>query len=79
MTLIESEFLRFVDITPSGRKTKVTDIYSVHHGNALGQISWYGAWRQYCFKPNSGTIWNTACLETVNANIKMLMDERKNK
>ncbi len=43
----------------------------------LHEIKWYGRWRQYCFFPEEGAIWNTRCLEDVQEVIKALMDERK--
>ena len=47
-----------------GRKTHVYVIRS-KDDIELGQIKWYGAWRQYCFWPNGETIWNGRCLQNI--------------
>ncbi len=57
-------------------KTDVWGIYSKSQGTLLGTIEWYGAWRQYCFFPNSLTVWNTGCLNDVCSFIKVKMQER---
>lgn len=64
---------------PAGRKT---DIYHVvtKDGNALlGQISWYGPWRQYAFMPNSNTVFERQCMLDIVRFIHRLMAERKEK
>jgi hypothetical protein len=58
-------------------KTKRIVILSKRHWSILGEIRWYGAWRQYTFRPDPETIWNTKCLEDVQKCIRVLMDERK--
>lgn len=73
----ETEYLRFVDATPAGRKTTVLWIYSRQWGDALGEIRWFGRWRQYAFFPEKGTAWNPACLDDVNERIRALMAARR--
>ena len=74
----ESAYLRF-DEQPQerDRKTKRVWVWSRTHGDLLGEIRWWGSWRQYAFLPSSGTVWNPECMATINAAIKALMDERK--
>lgn len=31
----------------------------------LGIVKWHGPWRQYCFWPESGTIFNSSCLADI--------------
>lgn len=76
-TIAQSEYLKFIDATPTGRKTSILLVQSVTHGNILGEIRWYGAWRQYAFWPRAGTIWNTQCLRDVNERIEALMAARR--
>lgn len=45
-----------------GRKTPILNIIG-SYGDDLGEIKWYGAWRKFCFYPNSNTIWDNKCLE----------------
>jgi hypothetical protein len=59
-------------------KTTIWNVISQSSGITLGQVKWYGAWRQYCFFPESNTIWNTSCLESIQSFIKAEMEARKN-
>lgn len=43
----------------------------------LGQIYWYGPWRQYIFEPLEETIWSKGCMQQVQDFLKELMDARK--
>ena len=60
-------------------KTKVISVDSKLHGNTLGIIKWYGAWRQYVFYPKIGTLFNAECLNDIQNQIKEMMDERSEK
>jgi len=51
--------LREIGLKPA---TKVYGIFSVRHGDKLGEIKWYGPWRQFAFFPTLETIWNEQCL-----------------
>lgn len=75
--LAQTKYLTFIDATPANRKTAVVWVQSVSHGNILGEIKWYGAWRQYTFWPRANTIWNTQCLAEVNERIEALMAARR--
>jgi hypothetical protein len=77
-TLKTTKYLKF-DIVKDTGKTKLIFIINIHHDEVIGEIRWFSRWRQYCFSPNNNTIWNTECLNDVNAVIKQLMDERKTK
>lgn len=74
---IESEYLSFIEDDHYKGKTKRITILSKRHCSVLGEIKWYGAWRQYTFWPDQGTIWNTQCLEDVQNYIRALMAERR--
>jgi len=71
-----SKYLEFKQIPHKG-KTKRFSVISKQHGFPLGEIKWYGSWRQYSFYPNGDTIWNTDCLKDIQDFIQQLMDERK--
>lgn len=71
-------YLEFHEMAPvAGKKTKVVSIYSVSGGYQLGQVRWHAPWRQYCFFPDMSSIWNTGCLDEIQAKIKELMEEGK--
>lgn len=61
------------------KKTENIAIVSVSSGYLLGNIRWFGHWRQYSFFPLPKTIWNTGCLEDINDVIKTLNKEHKEK
>lgn len=49
----------------NGPKTHRWEIRSKSQGSILGWVRWYGPWRQYCFFPCEGTIYNNGCLESI--------------
>lgn len=59
-----SKYLEFKQVPFEG-KTKRFEIISINHGDILGRIYWYGAWRQYIFSTTFGTVWNTDCLKDI--------------
>lgn len=62
----QTPYMRFVvsGYSKSG-KTAVVEVVNVTSGVRLGFINWYGPWRQYCFNPNSATIFNMQCLREI--------------
>jgi len=58
-------------------KTGVWLLYSNHWKKGLGFIKWYAPWRQYCFFPDTGTIWSKGCLKEINDYINQLMEAHK--
>jgi len=58
-------------------RTKVIGVWSRKSGEILGEIRWFGRWRQYSFFPRPETVFNRECLEDIQVYIKKLMDERK--
>lgn len=74
--LKETKYLRFIDKEVK-QTTKIIGIVNIHYDEEIGEIKWFGRWRQYCFYPSNRTIWNTGCMEDVHGVIKELMNERK--
>ncbi|KKN67568.1 hypothetical protein LCGC14_0460230 [marine sediment metagenome] len=58
-----NKYLRVEKLDLSGLKLK-TDIWVVraNDGNSLGEVKWYGPWRQYALLPILGTVFNRDCL-----------------
>lgn len=53
-----------VAMSPANRKTRVWLVLSTHGDRpCLGQVRWYGTWRQYVFFPQDSTIFSASCLE----------------
>lgn len=76
MITIESKYLGFQERQRLHRKTKTIMVTSKNKLDVLGIIEWYGPWRQYCFWPVYGTVFNKGCLEDINKYITELMRER---
>jgi hypothetical protein len=76
----ETEYLVFNELRNDGKKTRMWVVESRRHGDALGMIQWYGAWRQYVLVAHA--IFNRGCLEDINKFLDDAMadwKERKNK
>ena len=75
----QTEFLKFFleGKSESGR----TFIWLVrsYRGDFLGEIKWYGKWRQYCFYPNRATIFNNGCMKDIVQFIEDEMAKRRKK
>lgn len=67
-----TEYLRFLETKPDDRKTKIVFVHSTQSGALLGEIRWFGRWRQYAFYPHALTIWNPDCLDAVSERIRIL-------
>ena len=71
-----SKYLWFVLMSDTG-KTQAYKVTSARHGSILGEIYWYGQWRQYVFEPTPDTIWNKDCLRELGEFLMRLMADRK--
>lgn len=71
-----SEYLRFDDLFSTG-KTRIVAVVSAKHGFQLGQIRWYGRWRQYVLFPDEATVFNPECLREIAEYIRSMMKERQ--
>lgn len=65
------KYIGFKDITPAGRKTLILELYSTD-SDLLGEIRFWGAWRQYTFHPESDTIFDIKCLTEINEKLTEL-------
>lgn len=70
-----SRFLEFSEIRDTG-KTKVYQVVSKKWQIALGEIKWFGRWRQYTFFPNLDTVFNVECLHDICGFISDLHKKR---
>ncbi len=62
--------------------TEKTCLWSCHNtksGAVLGEIKWYGPWRQYCFSPYSGMVFNHSCLADIQDFIHLAEEEKLNR
>lgn len=73
---MKKEYIEF-DLVQQTKKTRIYAIRNCKSQLIIGYIKWYGAWRQYCFFPESETVFSKGCLEDICNFIKRLMEERK--
>lgn len=70
-----SEFMTLTEEAGTGKTRRFT--VSSARGAVLGEIKWYGAWRQYAFWPAPRTIFNTGCLKDLQGWLDQLRAERR--
>ena len=75
--MVDSKYMEFDKIGDTG-KTEIFNILSKSSGFILGQIKWYGPWRQYCFFPSPHSVFNNSCMNDIIKFINILMMDRKN-
>jgi hypothetical protein len=69
---------------PAGRKTP---IYSIRKNairfcdgaDELGEIRWFGAFRQFVFCPHADTLWSKGCLEIINTFLQKINSRYRRK
>lgn len=60
-------------------KTRAFGVVNKESKTLIGEIRWYGPWRQYAFLPERDTVYEPTCMDDISAFIKKLMEERRNK
>jgi len=73
---LKSEYMEAFPIEKKP-KTWIYGVVSHRWGDKLGLVRWYAPWRQYCFFPENGTIFNPTCMGAIIQFIKDLMKERR--
>lgn len=74
------KYIRVFDDTPEGKKTKIYHLCSQKNElTHLGQIKWYGPWRQYCFFPEDETVFNKTCLKDIMCFLEKLNSKEVSK
>ena len=74
--MTENKYIHFEQLETK-TKTEVWWVKNIRSGAVLGEIKWYGAWRQYCFFPSALSIFNPTCLDDINQFIGELMAQRE--
>lgn len=67
-----SQYLSFHERPSASGKTLIVSVNSMRTGVLLGEIRWFGRWRQYCFYPEHATIFNRDCMRAIIAYIEGL-------
>ena len=63
----------------SGRKLPTFDIINNRAGDVLGEIKWYGAWRQWAVFAEGSTVWSDSCLDDLKTAIGRIKAEHSTK
>ena len=67
----------FFELLEKGEKTNKWYVIARRNEAVLGEIKWFGRWRQYCFFPVIGSVFNNGCMESICEFIKEEMEKRK--
>ena len=68
--------MQWIGGSPSG-KTAIWQVRNSAGHGILGEVKWYGSWRQYCFFPNGSCVFSAGCLDDIRCFIHRQMNERK--
>ena len=80
MPTLDSKYMEALEMAVvEGRKTRQWQISSIRSGDFLGWVGWYGPWRQYCFYPDGGAVFNGECLLSIVKFLKEATAEHKRK
>ena len=72
----DTKYMVFQEIRDTG-KTKLWEVRNKVSGDLLGQVRWYGPWRQYCFMPKSCTVFSGTCNTEISTFIEEQMAMRR--
>ena len=67
----------FIELAHKGEKTCKFYVINRKSENVIGEIKWYGPWRQYCFFPVIGSVFNPDCMDFICEFIRNEMALRK--
>ena len=63
----QGQYLNYEDEGPvsPGSKTHKFSVSSRYSGALLGYVKWFVQWRQYCFFPLNGAIFDKSCMREI--------------
>jgi hypothetical protein len=69
----EYQYIAFIKTGDTGKTTKWS-CRNKRYDAELGEIKWFGGWRQYCFFPTCQAVYSAGCLKDIADFIKALSD-----
>ena len=76
---MESKWIVFILYEDTGKTKKYNILTKDIPSIKLGEIKWFGRWRQYSFFPEPNTVFEKQCLKDITNFIETLMLDRKKK
>ena len=76
---VENQSLKIKEVLHSrpGNLTRIYGVYYKTTGSILGYVNYYSQWKQYAFRPEPGTVWNTEGLGFISEFVNKLNEGRK--
>ena len=59
------KFLIFEKAKEQPPKTERWECKNARNGTVLGEVKWYGPWRQYCYFPIVQAVYSNGCLKDI--------------
>lgn len=72
-----SKWINFSLYENTGKTSKYHVLTKDHHPIKLGEVKWFGRWRQYAFFPEPETVFEKQCMEDITNFLEILRLERK--
>lgn len=76
LTVFKGKWIEML-IIKKGDKTSKYAVINSENRNTIGEIKWYGAFRQYAFFPMMNTVYERHCLRDISQFLAKLMLDRK--
>lgn len=67
-----TQYLAFEEAASASGRTSVVTVRAVRSGAVLGELRWFGRWRQYTLFPAEDTVWNADCLWAIEEKLRSL-------
>jgi hypothetical protein len=67
----------YIEEGASKPRTKVFYVYATLSGQLLGEVSWYGNWRQYTFLVYQRSVYDSGCMDAISEFTKKINKEHK--
>ena len=72
----EYKYIHFVKVK-GNPKTSIWICRNNKSNTDLGEVKWYGQWRQYCYFPDGMSVYNIDCLKDIIDFVNQLNKEKR--
>lgn len=77
MPEVSYKYLDFIRLETTGKTGRWS--CATKHGEVLGKVGWYGAWRQYCYFPTQQAVYSAGCLTDIADFLQKQNEQQRNK